>query len=467
MKKKTLFDFVYREMVNQIEGGRIRRGEMLPSAGKLSAFYGVGLRTVRDVLDALRERGYIRTQARRRAVVVYCGGGEDTDALYALRQRRSSVADGYGTLALIMPPLAAFSAGLIAGEEAETLENTLDMEEKDWRGHIVFFERLLSRVANPLISDLVSSLELYAHVPVLPGCPNPYARAARINEENIAALSDALHRQDLDGVYRHVEQIYRVIGRSVDEYLCSLPGEAREAQEAPPWMWEARKRQMYLYEEVGQDLLRGIREGIYTDGSFLPGSMTLSKKYGVSLFTVQQALGWLRSFGLARTFDGKGTQITLSGAHLADAGRRDALLYIYALQLLQVLLPETARQACGGIEEEEIQHAEEKLHSGGAISVLLELLIPHLPFAPLRRIFEQIQYLLPEGMVLFCVSSGEREKRLKELRRGCIYALEALRKGDCAGFSGALMGSCRMLLREVKRTLLEANVYEAGFVMEV
>ncbi len=465
VQKRTLFDFVYRELVDQIEAGRIRYGEALPSAEKLSVLYGVGLRTVRDVLGVLRVKGYIRTQARRRAVVVYQERAQSADLRMLLR-RREPVADCYGTLALIMPPLAVFSAGLGAREGAEALEDAFGLGE-DWRIHTAFFERLLGRAANPLIDDLVSSLELYVHVPVLAGYRNPYVQAARINEESSAALSAALRRQDSEGVRCLVERIYRVIGRSVDEYLHSLPGEAPEGEEAPPWTWEARRGRLHLYEKLGQDLLRGIWEGTYRDGDFLPSSATLAERYSVSLFTVQQALGWLRSFGLARTFNGKGTQITLSGAHFAETGRRDALLYLHAIQLLQVLLPGAVRQACGGIEEEEIRRAADKLHSGGTVSVPLELLTPHLPFASMRRIFEQIQCLLLGGTMLLCVPPGEREKRLRELRRNYVYALEALQKGDSAGFAGILAEDCRILLREAKRTLLDANVYEAGFIVEV
>ena len=70
-KKNSAFCYLYDSIVAQIAAGRFPYGASLPSASQLCGIYQVGLRTVRDVMPVLQRDGYIRTQERRRPVVVY------------------------------------------------------------------------------------------------------------------------------------------------------------------------------------------------------------------------------------------------------------------------------------------------------------------------------------------------------------------------------------------------------------
>lgn len=77
-RKKTLHDYLYENLKEQIQTGYYKYGEALPSMNQLCETYHVGIRTVRDVLSDLREQGMIRTEERRPAVIVYRknrGGG--------------------------------------------------------------------------------------------------------------------------------------------------------------------------------------------------------------------------------------------------------------------------------------------------------------------------------------------------------------------------------------------------------
>ncbi|MFR8340246.1 MAG: GntR family transcriptional regulator [Eisenbergiella massiliensis] len=55
-RKKTLYDFLYTSLKEQILTG-CYHGSPLPSASRLCEIYHVGIRTVKDVLAALRKRG--------------------------------------------------------------------------------------------------------------------------------------------------------------------------------------------------------------------------------------------------------------------------------------------------------------------------------------------------------------------------------------------------------------------------
>ncbi len=59
-RKPTLFNFLHDTLVQQIVSGRIAYGEKLPPLRALCDIYHVGIRTVRDVMDALVKEGYVR-----------------------------------------------------------------------------------------------------------------------------------------------------------------------------------------------------------------------------------------------------------------------------------------------------------------------------------------------------------------------------------------------------------------------
>ena len=62
-KKATLFEYVYRQLVSDIEQGALRYGDALPSLHDLCDRFRVGIRTIRDVQRALKADG------------VHCRGG--------------------------------------------------------------------------------------------------------------------------------------------------------------------------------------------------------------------------------------------------------------------------------------------------------------------------------------------------------------------------------------------------------
>ena len=95
-KKATLFEYVYRQLVSDIEQGALRYGDALPSLHDLCDRFRVGIRTIRDVQRALKADGYI--------VVAYRPADDADDGrIRALLACREVVADCYRTLELVMP----------------------------------------------------------------------------------------------------------------------------------------------------------------------------------------------------------------------------------------------------------------------------------------------------------------------------------------------------------------------------
>jgi DNA-binding GntR family transcriptional regulator len=64
-----------------------------------------------------------------------------------------------------------------------------------------------------------------------------------------------------------------------------------------------------LYLQVAEELSRAIQEGRHPVGSFLPTESSLCARFGVSRFTVRQALHKLREAGLVSPEHGIGTRI--------------------------------------------------------------------------------------------------------------------------------------------------------------
>ena len=92
-KKATLFEYVYRQLVSDIEQGALRYGDALPSLHDLCDRFRVGIRTIRDVQRALKADGYIVVEERKRAVVAYRPADDADDGrIRALLARREVVA---------------------------------------------------------------------------------------------------------------------------------------------------------------------------------------------------------------------------------------------------------------------------------------------------------------------------------------------------------------------------------------
>ena len=119
-RKKTLHDYLYENLKEQIQTGYYKYGEALPSMNQLCETYHVGIRTVRDVLSDLRDQGMIRTEERRPAVIVYrkTGEGDLVPDILAVLQRKDSILAVYKTMEQLMPGMFALSVRVCGVETA-------------------------------------------------------------------------------------------------------------------------------------------------------------------------------------------------------------------------------------------------------------------------------------------------------------------------------------------------------------
>jgi GntR family transcriptional regulator len=64
-----------------------------------------------------------------------------------------------------------------------------------------------------------------------------------------------------------------------------------------------------LYRKISNDIVDGISDGTYPVGSLLPTEQVLCKRYGVSRYTVREAIRYVQSLGLVSRRQGQGTQV--------------------------------------------------------------------------------------------------------------------------------------------------------------
>lgn len=279
-KKNSAFCYLYDSIVAQIAAGRFPYGASLPSASQLCGIYQVGLRTVRDVMPVLQRDGYIRTQERRRPVVVYRPAAplSGTNFVRTLLERRSSISAAFEAMAVLMPPLLRFCAEQCTDEELHAYATASRRVRKafhadvieSWRLSSSILNSILSKSGNPLFRDLYASLELFTQFSASGEQVHPFQRAKEIEAAQpfhwvLAPLLQRDHPED----ERRLQLMYRIIGSYADEYLARLSAEYPDAPVplAGAYHWDATRGRGFLYGEVAHDLTAKLSAGLWEDGA--------------------------------------------------------------------------------------------------------------------------------------------------------------------------------------------------------
>lgn len=124
----------------------------MPSITRLSELYHVGIRTVRDVLQRLKEEGYIQTEERKPILVAYKQSSrEQKEAMITyLLEHKQSILDVYATMTLLMPQILTFCTQVSTDYMLEQWSRTLHANahkpmNSRWKTLLRFFYALLDR----------------------------------------------------------------------------------------------------------------------------------------------------------------------------------------------------------------------------------------------------------------------------------------------------------------------------------
>lgn len=463
-EKTTLFGYVYGDLSGQIAGGTMRHGDVLPSMNDLCKRYGVGIRTVRDVLAALRADGYIATEERKRAVVTYRASEADERGIRSLLARKDGILDCYRTFELVMPPLFAFAARFCDEDDFRAFERAAaqvgDAPDKgDWRlrRSSTLLHRLLGKTGNPLLSECYASIERACTVPTFPGFSAPYARAMEDMDGTFAWAVESLSLGDDREVQRRFGRMYRDTATYVEAYLDELaeayPG-VRSSE--PAFKWSARAGRERVFAQVARDLVLRIYNGEFADGDDLPSIAELADAYGVSPSTVQKTMGILNMIGVARTVNGCGTRVSLSDISfdrraLADGSfRRDIEAFVDALQMLCVIVPAAVGTVEGRMEAvardvEGLLACDED--EWAVPTALMRALVDNLPFPSFQVVMNELGQLMLWGR--FFAFFGPTGASTREQRSLGLEGLACVRAGDAQGLARAMGSYYRVLLEAV------------------
>lgn len=458
-EKQTLFNYLYESLKEQILTGRLQYGEKIPSMNSICEFYHLGIRTVKDVMRALKKDGYIITEERKAATVVYRLADREV-AVRSVLERKSSILAVHQTIAVLVPELLVFSACLYDPDKLSRLFHE-QMRAKGTGAEAftkvfdICIYALLENSNNLLFRDLYSSLEIYARMPFFQN--NSRFVELVIENNNLHGIRWAPESFSWGGpeaIGRRFQMMFQSVARAIEQYLNEMSEAYGEVAEKPEenYRWTAECGKEHYYVQIVRDLVRKIGEGVYQEGTYLPSESELAAQYGVCVSTIRNAVSMLNRLGMGETLNAKGTRVTrqdresIKECVKSKSFRRDTLVYLSSLQLMAIMIRPAAAFAFEQIAAEEKQELE-KMRDRRETELLdrmVQCVIGHQSLLPYQVILQEARRLLFRGYYLSFL--GEEPLGAGAFAQAVHTALACLAEGDGRGFSeGLSLCYCRAL----------------------
>lgn len=475
-EKSTLFEYLFRNLREQIMTGYLKYGDPLPSMSQLSENYHVGIRTVREVLAALKREGLIHTEERRTSRVAYQPVDEiqKEDVLRSVLERRTAILEVYKTMELIMPRLFACSIASCGGEKVRLSFQHLKRNSKKgidlrWKASSMALHSLLDASGNLLFRDIFTSLEICARVPFfLEFRESPAFSASAMAYKDPMWMLEAANSGDLKEMRRCFETMYRAIADDVKQFLEELdamvPFPVEETDCCYSWSPEIGRNHYYM--QITRDLIDKIGVGIYRDGTFLPSEAALADEYKVSVSTIRKAVAMLNKCGFCHTYNVKGTQVTLFNDDATAQCmknrvlKNDTLLYLSGLQFMAAAVWPAAMLTAESIKKE-AEELVDKMEQPWAVplDLITDAMKEHLPLKPFQMILQEVGGLLHWGYYYSFYSDGST--RSNKLNQRCRIALDCLMKGEKQAYARQLSLCYCHVLEVVREYMVQCGLYEA------
>ncbi|MCH1981736.1 GntR family transcriptional regulator [Ruminococcus sp. OA3] len=453
-KKRTLFHYLYQNLSYQITTGYLPHGAALPSINQLCQIYHVGIRTVKDVLAALKSEGLICSQERKPTVVIYRPPDGDS-ALSPTRnilEQKDSILDVYETITLLMPRLFSFSA-LSCGDEVLSPHfhslTRCKPECSAQRWHICssLLHDMLDSTGNLLFRDIFTSLELHARVPFFLNSKEAMSVIADYTDgARTQWVMDSLKEKDPGEIQARFSSIYCGMQNAIARYLNTLSQtpDIKPSQKNNCFFWNAETGRDHYYMQITRDLIDKIGIGLYKDGEFLPPQAELALQYNVSVSTIRKAMSTLNELGFAETFNAKGTQVTLFNGQATCSCmknrtyKNDTLLYLSALQFMAIAIQPAVRLAFPHIERSTWDAMRQRFGQPDIIPLdhILQCITEQLPLQPLCLLLQETNKLLHWGYYYSFYLDGNRSSNT--LNQMCLQALDLLNTKGAEAFSRQL-----------------------------
>ena len=433
-KDKGLYELIYEYYESRILFGYYKYGDSLSSVSVICSTFQVGRNTVRAALAKLEEKGYIVTEERRAAEVVYRGTSEEFEKNAAdyFVPRRDGIRDIARAGKILFLPL--WEAGLRrldrkAAEEENSRHNAVVS------GAIPIPVKLcidtLRVFDNALMLNLYWQCLRYVNFLYPQNRSNPRNCAEEILAEQTAGS------QDSQSGYRYVnaeEEVLDFIERAREKYHLENIGQI-------PFHWDIYRQRPQVRYTLASVIIREIFSGRYSMGSYLPSQPKMAELYHVSLSTVRRTLVLLESLGVTKSHMGIGTEVCLGNTDFnwnAAEIRESLRLHGESLQILALTVRGILLFT---LESSPQQRGEEFLRELGKVrgtkssilcmDVLLSFIIRECPSPMIRECCRKLRELITWGYILSAVmmKSGQLppspeavlELSEKYLRAGRLY----------------------------------------------
>ncbi len=478
--RETKFSFIYNEIKQRILNGQILPGNCLPSSRVLCNQFHVSRYTVNRVFDVLKKEGLIEIQPRLAPIVLSrTVMFEPENMLSDILKERDSIVQIYQTFALLLPPLLVFASQNCNLEIMRHYKQAMKVSRfgiaaGGWRPSSKFIKEILEIGGNPLLGNLYSVFELYHNLSFFTEkCPYFLETFLQGSVSITGIMIDILKGNDPS--IKH-SQLVDLFQRFADSIAGTLEHLANTTPQCPPqspvsFSWKPTRGRDYFYSRIISDLNRKIGNGEYPCGTYLPYEKQLASQYGVSVSTVRKALGELEQRGLVKTLNAKGTIViepddSRVNQMLPNPRRtQEALQYLYALQLLVLIIHPVAMMAAPKFSSKELNELSEKFALPNSICIIdiFEAILKHVELEPLHVILTEAFRLTEWGH--YIAYYDNKKLVIQKLNKQIIAAVQHLCEGNMSSFANGITDCYRYSLKRAKEYMIKKyNFYRVSYI---
>ena len=321
--EKTLYNYVYRLILNDIYNGKYLLNDKLPPLPKLSDEYLVSRNTIRSALSLLQENGYITMKKGAPAQVIFDIYNFVNNDAYRQEfvDMGKMIDDIFDTMALVLPKVSIMALDQATDEQFKTLEamiNNFSCEKISTNYEL--FDQLFGIylyafgfLNNPILNDLFLILISSVRLPIL-----TEKKITDILNRNIKTIKKLLETV-LKSYKKHNHFMVQILitalckgAKKTSTNYIKLICSDLSPKNKITFSWNSNRNQEYLYTQVVLSILKNISNGTYQPNDSLPSISKLAKEYNVSEKTSRKALDFLREYHVIETINGVGSKIALN-----------------------------------------------------------------------------------------------------------------------------------------------------------
>lgn len=463
---------IYRNLLGKIQMGFYDYKEHFPSAKKIADQFHVSYCPAQRALKMLEKDGYIKLYRGSTTAVIKKPYENYLDTSI-FKRRIPSLLDLCQSLDLISPALCSYNIHYFKKTVPSLSLRKFSSDQHIGRGLYQQFERSLDLFGNQTLLSLYYDIGSFSESAFLDILFSKYGREkADSFLQNIASeYADYILKQHEDTVIILQEKLKKLSGKffaPIKEYLQDTEHETNcEDQEI--FHWEPRKGRTRYCDIVAIDIVCKINQNIYPVGTRLPNGRLLADIYHISEITVRRTITLLNKLGVTKTVNGVGTfVISPGGPDIAyklkdltlDGNLRD---FLEALQILAITSGPVMLASFPHVPQKMLQELfesasinDEKKSLIHTVSIGLQAVVRHCPFAAIREIYRKLTLLLLKGSILRLEESGT------EPVAGWSKVSESIRKSCACGDYVQLAHTFQVLFQDnfstSKQILLEIGV---------